>query len=77
MKNLEKIADFLKSNGWELWDKDEYLHFAKKDSVGIDVNEKEIVFIDDSGDYAHIVSDYYALVGFIIVHRIINPTTPA
>lgn len=71
----KKIYDFLKLNGWKEIDgeKGDYRSFYKKDSVGVDVGKDEIVFLNDSGDYAHIPLNYYALVGFIYVNRLIVP----
>jgi len=70
----KKIIKFLIDNGWKRESKDsEHISFNKENSCGIDVGNDEIVFVDDSGDFAHIPLDYYALVGYIFVHRIITP----
>lgn len=74
--DIQKVVDFLKANGWEYDDKDEYMHFYKRDSVSVDVGEDEIVFIDDSGDFAHIPTNIYAVVGFIYEKRLLMPIIP-
>lgn len=72
----QKIVDIIRANGWLYDDKDEYMHFFKDGSIGIDIGDNEVVFIDDNGDFAHIPLNYYAVVGFIFVHRIILPIIP-
>jgi len=77
-KEINKIARFLRANGWKRGNKDgDYVPFHKEGSVGIDMGEGEIVFIDDTGDFAHIPLNYYALVGFVYVHRLMVPIIPA
>jgi hypothetical protein len=74
--NIKRVVEFLIVNGWKYDSKDEYMHFNKNDLVSIDVGETEVVFIDDTGDFAHIPLNFYAVVGFIYVHRIIVPVIP-
>lgn len=73
----QKITDFLKANGWEYDagadELDDYRHFYKRDSVSIDVGENEIVFFDDTGDYAHIPMNVYAAIGFIYANLLLVP----
>ena len=72
MTEKAKIMKFLRDNGWESEKNDsEFIHFYHKNAVGIDISDTEIVFIDDTGDFAHIPLNYYALVGFVYVNRII------
>ena len=73
---VQRIVDFVRANGWEYDNKDEYIHFYKKDSVGIDIGEDEVVFIDDTGDFAHIPLNFYAVVGFVYVKRLLLPVIP-
>ena len=74
--DIQKVVDFLKANGWEYDDKDTYMHFYKRDSVGVDVGENEVVFIDDNGDFAHIPMNVYAVVGFVYTKRLLVPVIP-
>lgn len=73
---VQRIVDFVRANGWEYNNKDEYMHFYKKDSAGIDIGEDEVVFIDDTGDFAHIPLNFYAVVGFVYVKRLLLPEIP-
>lgn len=74
--DIQKVVDFLKANGWKYDSKDTYMHFYKKDSIAVDVGTDEVVFIDDSGDFAHIPLNFYAVVGFVYVRRLILPVVP-
>jgi len=78
MKDTKRIFEFLKANGWEKEgsEVDGCISFNKNGSIGIDVCEDEIVFIDDTGDFAEIPLNFYALVGFIFVNRLILPIVP-
>lgn len=80
MTQAKMIGKFLLANGWSLepseGEGDEYTHYWKNDSVGVDIGEDEVVVIDDTGDFAHIVLDYYAVIGFFYVHRIIDMIIP-
>lgn len=56
---IEEVCEFLKKNGWTTegtsYDTEaEYMYFHKEGNVSIDISDDEIVFIDDSGDFAHI-----------------------
>ena len=74
MNERQKIHNFLKKNGWQYNEKDEeYSHYDCDGRVSVDVGNDEIVFVGDIGDFAHIPLNYYALVGFVYVNRIILP----
>ena len=73
MKELDKCIKFLKDNGYiklhdNLNDCEEYQTMCKDNNevMGIDLNEDEIVFISDEGDWLHIPCNYYALIGACI-----------
>jgi hypothetical protein len=68
---MKKVIDFLKSNGYtEDTEKgSEYRSFFKNGLSSIDVNNDEIVFIGDEGDWLHIPLNYYALIGALLHHR--------
>ena len=67
MTELEKCKLFLTNNGYENIAVDsEYVSYHKEGVSGIDMNEDEIVFIDDSGDWLHIPLNYFALIGACI-----------
>lgn len=73
MNEKKKIYNFLKLNGWKRdCDSDsEYVSFNKEGAISIDVGKDEIVFISDIGDFARIPFNFYAMVGFVYVHRLI------
>lgn len=76
MNDLEKCSRLLMYNGW-VFDKyntpeknnSEYYSYHKENFVSIDMNKDEIVLIDDSGDFLHLLCNYYTLVGALIVNR--------
>lgn len=73
-KELDKCIQFLEKNGYIKLhdDNDDYHEYQSmyKDGVSsIDLNEDEIVFISDAGDWLHILCNYYALIGACIHHR--------
>jgi hypothetical protein len=71
-KERQIIGDFLEKNGWStLADAGEYASYCREDGYGIDVSDEDIVFIDDTGDFYTMPLNYYALVGFIYIHRLI------
>lgn len=73
MDQRKQIYNFLKLNGWKRdFDSDsEYKSFNKEGAVSIDIGKDEIVFVGDIGDFAHIPLNFYALVGFIYVNRLV------
>lgn len=72
-----KIRRFLKANGWTKIDKNsEYESWGRDNAVGVDFNDSGITFIGGSGDFASIRLDFYALVGFFYVKRLLLPVIP-
>ena len=72
VKERQVIDAFLIKNGWEaLVDVEDYSSYCREGGCGIDVSDKDIVFIDDTGDFFTMPLNYYALVGFIYIHRLI------
>lgn len=74
-----EIFKFLEANGWECKENGGgYDSFFKEGSVGFDVDVgcSEIVAIDDSGDFAHIPHNVYALIGFIQAKSLLVPVIP-
>jgi len=78
-KKLEKCIKFLEMNGFEkvfkkvdILKEDEYISFRKEGRLCLDINEKEIVLIDDTGDFLHLLLNYYALIGALIHFGLIN-----
>lgn len=72
MNEKSKCVQFLFDNGWERdAPNDEYVHLAYPNSgrISIDVNEKEIVFINDNGDFLHLPCNIYALIGGLLHFR--------
>ena len=77
--NTERIIEFLKLNGAILESvqtDDGIIYEFDYFGYGIDVclsdnGYDEIAFIGESGDFAHISLDYYALVGYMIEARMI------
>ena len=49
--------------------KTEYWTYHNPGHISIDVSEKEIVFLNDTGDFHHEMLNIYALIGFLICHR--------
>jgi hypothetical protein len=68
---MERIIEFLTKNGYkeETERGAEYRSFFKDGLSSIDVNNDEIVFIGDKGDWLHIPVNYYALIGALLHHR--------
>jgi hypothetical protein len=50
---------------------DQYRHFYKEGDLDIDLDNEEIVFIDENGDFLHIPATYYGLVGVMVSYRMI------
>lgn len=68
---MKKITDFLIKNGYKEDSENgaEYKSFFKNGLSSIDVNDDEIVFIGEEGDWLHIPSNYYALIGALVHYR--------
>jgi hypothetical protein len=59
---------FLLANGWRYDNLNEgdYCSYVKEGLCAIDMDSEEIVFIDDSGDFLHVSTNYYTLIGVLI-----------
>ncbi|SME89320.1 hypothetical protein [Desulfovibrio gilichinskyi] len=67
----KRCKRFLKANGWE-YDaicKGGGGAYISPVACCIEVQDDEIVFIDDTGDFLHIPTDYYALIGALLETR--------
>lgn len=49
---LIRIDKFLKANGWESGEKDEFQSYFKDNNIGVDVSNDYIVLVGGSGDFA-------------------------
>lgn len=73
-----EIEGFLKNNGWEFDpenSEETFRSYVKKNNIGIDIDEHEIVLVGDEGDFAHIpFGPYclYALLGYLIQNKYIT-----
>lgn len=66
----QKVAEFLKANGWKLNNKtDGYNSYLKDDAIAIDVNEEYMVFLGESGDFLHTKTNLYTLIGVLMTYR--------
>lgn len=79
LDELKRCVDFLTINGWgeaipSDEEDEEYFHFEKDGCVGIDINPDEMVFIGEFGDFLHLQTSYYALVGALLELRQISVT---
>lgn len=74
MKTKQKVAHFLKLNGWSL-DKDLYNSdsscwtFVKPNHMVVEVWDDEMVFFDDAGDFLHSKTNLYMLIGVLAYYR--------
>lgn len=72
-KERQRCIEFLKQNGWKLvspqYENDDYDSYFKEDSIGVEINDHEMVFIDEFGDFLHSTINYYTLVGVMIECR--------
>ena len=73
MNKVERCEKFLKANGWiqqnNDYDEADFITYNKDDSVSVDINDEEIVFVSDIGDILHLPCNYYALVGALMELR--------
>jgi hypothetical protein len=69
----EKCINFFKLNGWEITDEDdEFIHLHNFDNFSVDIDNENIFLIDDRGVFKTLPLDYYYLIGYFYVHRLIN-----
>jgi len=67
MTELEKCEYFLQKSGYvKDDDESDYLSFHKKGFPSVDINEDEIVFINDTGDFLTLPLNYDKLVNILI-----------
>lgn len=74
MEEYLKCAEFLALNGWFAASKtDEYFNYIKDDNhIGVDLSQKEFVFLGENGDFLHEKVNLYTLIGALIYHRQIS-----
>ena len=68
-KSTKRCLEFLKLNGWQAdmdTDDSDFISFYEQGNISIDIADEEIVFIDDTGDFLHIPTNYYALIGALL-----------
>ena len=72
--NFEKCKEFFLLNGGKFIDQDdEYYNFDFQGfGISLALDNSEIIFIDYSGDFAHINMNYYELIGFMIENRMLG-----
>jgi hypothetical protein len=71
-KEMKRCLYFLRINGWEQDKTDEPLEFAtfnKEGCISIDINDSEMVFLGETGDFLHRPIDYFTLIGVLISYR--------
>ena len=74
---MDKVIKFLDANGWKMEPKKdilggEYTQFHKANNYDIDIDDNEVVFIDDTGDFLHLNNNsniFYTVLGALIHHR--------
>ena len=73
-KNKEKCIKFLLINGWteQTESGGDYQSFYKNGYMGINIDDKEIVFICDEGDVYSMPINYYALLGYLFEYHQID-----
>ena len=68
MKNKrQQCVDFIKKNGWERQETDG--GYFKAGYISVYFDEKEIVFVDDTGDFCHKPIDLMTLIGVLVYNR--------
>lgn len=66
-KELGRCRRLLRTNGWMPFEElEKYICYGKRGSINININRKEMVFIDGTGDFLHLATSYYALIGALI-----------
>lgn len=54
MDYKKEIIKFVINNGWAIYEvSGDFNCYCKKDNIGIDISDDEVVLIDDTGDYCH------------------------
>lgn len=74
-KTKERCKQFLVKNDWKLDndnDDDVYESYYKAMCPTIEIDNDEIVFVDNNGDFLHLPINYYALIGGLIEYRLID-----
>jgi len=71
MTQSERCKKFLRLNGWEYDQKNRGGSgaYIKGNLCAVEIDEDEIVLLDDTGDFAHLPLNYYALVGALMEMR--------
>jgi len=71
----EKLVQFLVLNGGKRFEETmtETIH-VDFHGFGIDLGETSIVFVGDKGDFGEVPLNFYALLGFLLHHRMIATT---
>ena len=65
-----RVIKFLQINDWEQYpESDEFMSFRKDGVFSIDVNDKEIIILDDTGDIEHLPLNLYAIIGYLLDKR--------
>jgi hypothetical protein len=70
--NTQRIHNFLLSNGYQYEMTNEGVAYHKSGYSDIEINDNEVVFVSDIGDYAHFpvnAHTVYTLIGFMLVGR--------
>jgi len=69
-----KVSEFLDANGWKIdlekyKTEDEFWTYNKQNCLSIDISDKEMVFLGDTGDFLHCDINLYTLIGVLICYR--------
>ena len=63
---------FLENNGWSCDidnPTDGYTSYYKEGNISVDIDNDELVFISDTGDFLHEQINYFTLIGVLIENR--------
>lgn len=77
--DIKSISELLAANGWVFDDEsdvDDYANWYKDNAAGVSIGIDEVVFFDDTGDFAHIPLNVYAVIGFMYAKLRISPVIP-
>ena len=75
MDKKERVISFIRTNGWkeETYPGNDYQTFIRDAySIAIDINDKEIVLVVDSGDFLYLPVNVCALLGALLHCRAIS-----